>query len=76
MMKILFMIITMLGIPVMAWAGEDVPTVANNAEAIKGVQTHVDYVWTLVAAALVFLCSPDLPWWRPDSPVPRMRSIL
>lgn len=58
MMKILFMIVTMLGIPVMAWAGEDVPTVANNAEAIKGVQTHVDYVWTLVAAALVFFMQP------------------
>jgi Amt family ammonium transporter len=58
MMKILFMIVTMLGIPVMAWAGEDVPTVANNAEAIKGVQTHADYVWTLVAAALVFFMQP------------------
>ena len=53
-MKILFMIITMLGIPVMVWAGEDVPTVVGNAEAIKEVQTHADYVWTLVAAALVF----------------------
>ena len=53
-MKILFMIVTMLGIPLMVWAGEDVPTVASNAEAIKEVQTHADYVWTLVAAALVF----------------------
>ncbi|RLB80259.1 MAG: ammonium transporter [Deltaproteobacteria bacterium] len=53
-MKILFMIVTMLGIPLMAWAGEDVPTVASNAEAIKEVQAHADYVWTLVAAALVF----------------------
>lgn len=58
MMKILFMIITMLGIPVMVWAGEDAPTVASNAEAIKDVQTHADYVWTMVAAALVFFMQP------------------
>ncbi len=57
-MKILFMIITTLGIPLMAWAGEDAPTVASNAEAIKEVQTHADYVWTLVAAALVFFMQP------------------
>ena len=53
-MKILFMIVTMLSIPIMAWAGEDAPTIAGNAEAIATVQTHADYVWTLVAAALVF----------------------
>jgi Amt family ammonium transporter len=53
-MKVLFMIVTMLGIPIMAWAGEDAPTIAGNAEAIATVQTHADYVWTLVAAALVF----------------------
>jgi len=35
-------------------AEEAAPTVASNAEAVKGVQTHLDYVWTLVAAALVF----------------------
>jgi len=58
MMKILFMIVAMLGIPVMVWAGEDVPTVASNVEAIKEVQTHADYVWTLVAAALVFFMQP------------------
>ena len=58
MMKILWMIVTMLGIPVMVWAGGDVPTVASNAEAIKEVQTHADYVWTLVAAALVFFMQP------------------
>ena len=57
-MKILWMIVTMLGIPVMVWAGGDVPTVASNAEAIKEVQTHADYVWTLVAAALVFFMQP------------------
>jgi Amt family ammonium transporter len=31
-----------------------VPTVVSNAEAVAGVQTNLDYVWTLVAAALVF----------------------
>lgn len=45
----------MLTIPALAWGGEDVvPTVLTNAEAVKGVQKHLDYVWTLVAAALVF----------------------
>ena len=37
-----------------AWAGDETPTVLSNKEAISLVQTHADYVWTLVAAALVF----------------------
>lgn len=37
-----------------AWAGDETPTVLTNKEAIGLVQTHADYVWTLVAAALVF----------------------
>ena len=37
-----------------AWAGDDTPTVLSNKEAIGLVQTHADFVWTLVAAALVF----------------------
>ncbi|MBE9581665.1 MAG: ammonium transporter [Proteobacteria bacterium] len=58
-MKILFMIVTVLGIPVTLWGGEEVvPTIAGNAEAIKEVQTHADYVWTMVAAALVFFMQP------------------
>lgn len=57
-MKILSMIIIMLGVPLMAWAGEDAPTLAGNAEAIKEVQTHADYMWTLIAAALVFFMQP------------------
>ena len=58
-MKILFMIVTMLGVPVTLWGGEEVvPTIAGNAEAIKEVQTHADYVWTLVAAAMVFFMQP------------------
>jgi len=39
---------------VVAWAGEDNATPATNANAIALVQTHADYMWTLVAAALVF----------------------
>ena len=45
--------LTLLGIAA-AWAGDDPPTVLNNKAAIDLVQTHADYVWTLVAAALVF----------------------
>jgi Amt family ammonium transporter len=37
-----------------AGAADDAPTVLSNKEAIALVQTHADYVWTLVAAALVF----------------------
>ncbi len=37
-----------------AWAADKVPTVLSNKEAIDLVQTHADYVWTLLAAALVF----------------------
>lgn len=48
------MILTLSSIPLAAWAGDEIPTVAGNAEAIKEVQIHADYVWTLVAAALVF----------------------
>ncbi len=36
------------------WAGDETPTIASNRAAIDLVQSHADYVWTLVAAALVF----------------------
>ncbi len=36
------------------WAEEKPPTPESNKAAIELVQTHGDYVWTLVAAALVF----------------------
>jgi Amt family ammonium transporter len=36
-------------------AAAPAPTPATNAEAIQLVQSHVDYVWTLVAAFLVYL---------------------
>jgi Amt family ammonium transporter len=37
-----------------AWAGDEAPTALSNKEAIDLVQTHANYLWTLVAAALVF----------------------
>jgi Amt family ammonium transporter len=37
-----------------ALAGDEPPTAASNKAAIDLVQSHADYVWTLVAAALVF----------------------
>ena len=41
-------------VPVMAWGGDESPTIAGNAAAIELVQSHADYLWTLIAAALVF----------------------
>jgi Amt family ammonium transporter len=35
------------------WTQEE-PTVASNAKAITEVQTHANYIWTLMAAFLVF----------------------
>lgn len=40
-------------LPVLGWAQEP-PTAASNAKAIEQVQTHANYVWTMVAAFLVF----------------------
>jgi len=55
-MKYILMILTSLACTITAaWAGtDDAPTVLSNAEAIELVQTHANYVWTLVAAVLVF----------------------
>ena len=36
------------------WAGDDAITPESNKNAIDLVQSHADYVWTLIAAALVF----------------------
>ncbi len=49
------MILTSLAFTITAaWAGDEAPTVLSNADAIALVQTHANYVWTLVAAVLVF----------------------
>ncbi len=51
---IFFVAGALLSIPAIAWGAEDVPTIAGNAAAIATVQSHADYLWTLIAAALVF----------------------
>jgi Amt family ammonium transporter len=54
-MKKIFLAIFLVALPAVVLGAEDtVPTVVSNAEAVAGVQTNLDYVWTLVAAALVF----------------------
>jgi len=54
MKTIILFLILLTGVVSMAWAGDDSPTPMSNKEAIALVQTNADYVWTLVAAALVF----------------------
>ena len=54
MKTILFALVAFLIVPVVGWADDAAPTVLSNKEAIDLVQTHANYVWTLVAAALVF----------------------
>ena len=49
----LLMLVTLMSVPV-ALAADPEPTVLTNKEAIDLVQTHANYLWTLVAAALVF----------------------
>lgn len=50
-----FIFITLvLAVPLIAFAEEAAPTVAGNAEAIGAVQKNADFLWTLVAAFLVF----------------------
>ncbi|MEJ2032809.1 MAG: ammonium transporter [Deltaproteobacteria bacterium] len=54
-MKKFWFLAALLLIPAVAYGAEEsVPTIASNAAAVKGVQTNLNYVWTLVAAALVF----------------------
>lgn len=40
--------------PTLAMAKDAPPTIASNADAIALVQDHANYLWTLIAAALVF----------------------
>lgn len=51
---LLLMVVLILGVPAGLFAGDEAPTVLSNKEAIALVQSHADYVWTLVAACLVF----------------------
>lgn len=50
---ILLLLVALMTTPV-AVASDPEPTVLTNKEAIDLVQTHANYLWTLVAAALVF----------------------
>ena len=50
---VLFLLFAVFGLT-RVWAGDEPPTPITNKEAIALVQSHADYVWTLVAAALVF----------------------
>ncbi len=49
-----FLILLLLLVPSLSLAGDEAPTIASNADAIALVQTHANYLWTLIAAALVF----------------------
>ncbi len=49
----LTLLLTTIGLS-SVWAGDEPPTVFSNKNAIDLVQFHADYMWTLIAAALVF----------------------
>jgi len=54
-MKILTILLLLLVLsPSLVLGGDEAPTIASNADAIALVQDHANYLWTLVAAALVF----------------------
>jgi Amt family ammonium transporter len=52
--RLIFILVLIAATAGSVWAGDDVPTALSNKEAIDLVQTHANYLWTLVAAALVF----------------------
>ena len=53
-MKKIFLIAALLLLPALVWGSDELPTPMTNAEAISLVQVHANYLWTLVAACLVF----------------------
>jgi Amt family ammonium transporter len=54
MKKCLFSVLIMLFGAAAVWAGDEPPTPESNRTALELVQSHADYLWTLIAAALVF----------------------
>jgi Amt family ammonium transporter len=54
MMKIFLPILIIFISITTGWAGDEPLTLESNKAAIDLVQSHADYVWTLIAAALVF----------------------
>jgi len=51
---LLIVLVFLIVCSVSAFAEEAAPTVAGNAEAIATVQRNADFVWTLIAAFMVF----------------------
>jgi ammonium transporter, Amt family len=54
MKKIILTLLFVVIFSASVWAVDESPTVESNKTLIDLVQSHADYVWTLVAAALVF----------------------
>ena len=54
MKKTAWALALLLIIPALAFGGEEAVNVASNKNAIDLLQTNLNYVWTLVAACLVF----------------------
>ncbi len=54
MKKVVFTLLFTLISLSLAWAEDAAPTPETNKTMIDLVQSHADYVWTLIAAALVF----------------------
>ncbi len=56
MKKIFWALALTLAIPVIAFGGEEVAkaTITSNKDAIALLQTNLNFVWTLIAASLVF----------------------
>ncbi|MFH1137307.1 MAG: ammonium transporter [Pseudomonadota bacterium] len=52
--KTVLLVVLLVLAAAVAWAGDEPPTLESNKAAIELVQSHADYVWTLVCAALVF----------------------
>jgi ammonium transporter, Amt family len=54
MKTVLSSIVFVLCAASLGWADDPAPTIASNKAAIDLVQTHANYLWTLIAAGLVF----------------------
>ena len=54
MKKIAWALALFLIIPIVAFGGDEAATITSNKDAIALLQTNLNYVWTLVAACLVF----------------------
>ncbi|MFH2091242.1 MAG: ammonium transporter [Pseudomonadota bacterium] len=52
--KLAYIVIVLIACLSTTWAGDEAPTVISNKDAIDLVQTHANYMWTLVAAMMVF----------------------